>query len=135
MEEDQAVSHQPQRGGSLSPDRLLHTIERVMNGETKTRNPFPRVPDIRRYPDVALDLHLLRFAADMTLTEFSHSTGLDRQYIWRLERNHRHMTLSALEKAARAFGLTVKISFEKLEEQDGVSLSQTRQDDGSNHEH
>jgi DNA-binding XRE family transcriptional regulator len=128
MEEDQTLQQQSGRSGSVS--RLEITIQRLKDLDHKDRperSPLPRVPHVKdmydRY-DLGYELHLLRWAAQMTQKEFGHYIGYNKIWVYEVENNRRHPKINTLKKIARAFGLQLKISFELPEEHDGLSLPQ-----------
>jgi hypothetical protein len=124
MEEDQAVSRQPQRSSGVS-SRLADTINRLdIDPDTYARETPPPRALYARY-DLGYELHLLRYAAGMNLKEFGEYTGLSTTSVWEWEHGVRnYLTLEALDKVAQSFGLRVKVSFEKAENQDDYSWTE-----------
>jgi DNA-binding XRE family transcriptional regulator len=128
MEEDQTLQQQSGRSSGVS--RLEITIQRLKDLDHKDRpvkTYLPRRPHVYdlydRY-DIGYELHLLRWAVQMTQEEFGHYIGYNKIWVYEAENNRKRPSIHTLNKIAGAFGLKLKISFELPEEHDGLSLPQ-----------
>jgi DNA-binding XRE family transcriptional regulator len=127
MEEDQKVPR-PSRWGSGVSSRLESTIERLRELDDKeqlSRSGLPRAPRSKelydRY-DVGYEVHLLRWAAQMSQEEFGHYIGYNKIWVYQLEHNKVNPRINTLKKIGRAFGLQVKVTFELPDDEESLLL-------------
>jgi transcriptional regulator with XRE-family HTH domain len=63
--------------------------------------------------DIATELRAIRTIHRKTLAELSVMTGLSKSYLSDLEHGRSRPSIDTLEKIARAYGMVMRISFER----------------------